>query len=199
MRMLLAMAVILARNVSAIASCRYSRDPATQLCPDAAKIPAIDPFTALSISASSKTMKGDLPPSSSDSSAKFSAVLRITWPAETGPPVKDTRATSGCDVRTRPHGSPRPVMIFTTPSGMPASAISLPNSRMGAALHSDPFSTTVLPAASAGPTFTAVRNSCEFHGTMAATTPSGSRLVKTNMSGLSIGRVLPSILSAAPA
>ena len=57
----------------------------------------------------------------------------------------------------------------------------------------------VLPAASAGPIFTALKNNCEFHGTMAAITPSGSRLVNTNRSGLSIGKVSPLILSAHPA
>ena len=35
-----------------------------QVCPVAAKMPEITPFTALSMSASSKTMFGDLPPSS---------------------------------------------------------------------------------------------------------------------------------------
>ena len=34
--------------------------------------------------------------------------------------------------------------------------------------------TMVLPAASAGPTVMIVRNVGEFHGTIAATTPSGS-------------------------
>ena len=54
-------------------SCKYSLEPATQLCPLAPKIPAIDPFTALSMSASSKTINGDFPPNSSETSAKFSA------------------------------------------------------------------------------------------------------------------------------
>jgi hypothetical protein len=38
-------------------------------------MPAMEPFTALSISASSNTMNGDLPPSSRDIWAKFSAEL----------------------------------------------------------------------------------------------------------------------------
>ena len=162
-------------------------------------MPAIEPFTALSKSASSKTINGDLPPSSSEISAKFSAVFLITCAADAGPPVKDTRATDGCDVRVLPQGSPYPVMILTTPSGMPACWINLPNSSIGAAPCSDAFSTMALPAANAGPILTALKNNCEFHGTMAATTPIGSRSVKTNISGLSIGNVLPSILSAAPA
>ena len=45
-------------------------------------MPAITPLTALSMSASSNTMTGDLPPSSSDTSAKFSAELRMMCRAD---------------------------------------------------------------------------------------------------------------------
>ena len=162
-------------------------------------MPATEPLTALSKSASSKTIKGDLPPSSSEISAKFSAVFLITCAAEAGPPVNETRATNGCDVKVLPQGSPCPVMTLTTPSGIPAFLINLPNSSIDADPYSDAFSTMALPAASAGPILTALRNNCEFHGTTAAITPTGSRSVNTNMSSLSIGNVLPSILSAAPA
>ena len=165
----------------------------------APNIPAIDPFTALSIFASSKTMKGDFPPSSNETSAKFSAELYRTCFAAPGPPVKEMRATLGWLVSDLPQGSPWPVTIFTTPAGNPASSINSPNSNMAAEACSDAFNTTVLPAAKAGPILTATKNNCEFQGTTAATTPNGSRLVKTNISGLSIGRTSPLILSAQPA
>ena len=97
--------------------------------------------------------------------------------AVSGPPVNDTRATSGCEVKVVPHGSPWPVTMFITPGGIPASSNSLANSSMAADACSDAFITMVLPAASAGPILTALKNSCEFHGTMAAITPSGSRCV----------------------
>ncbi len=45
-------------------SCTSSREPAMHVCPVAAKMPEMTPFTALSRSASSNTMFGDLPPSS---------------------------------------------------------------------------------------------------------------------------------------
>jgi hypothetical protein len=45
--------------------CTSSREPAWQLWPDAAKMPETMPLTAWSRSASSNTMLGDLPPSSS--------------------------------------------------------------------------------------------------------------------------------------
>jgi hypothetical protein len=48
------------------------------------------------------------------------------------------------------------------------------NSSADADVNSDGLITTVLPAASAGASFQVVRSSGEFHGTMAAMTPSGS-------------------------
>ena len=136
-------------------------------------------------------MKGDLPPNSNDTSAKLCAEFWMTLRAAAGPPVKLMRCTSGCEVSARPHGSPWPVMIFTTPGGKPAAANRRPNSSMAAAACSEAFSTTVLPAANAGPSLTAAKNNCEFHGTTAATTPKASRCVKTNKSGLSMGKVWP--------
>ena len=184
---------------SRIDSCSSSREPATQLCPLALKILRSTPLTALSRSASSNTITGDLPPSSRETSAKFSALLRMTCRAVSGPPVKLTRSTSGWLVSARPHGSPCPVTTLNTPGGKPASSNTRANSSIGAEACSEALSTTVLPAASAGPILTATRNSCEFHGTTAATTPSGSRSVMAIMSGLSIGRVSPLTLSARPA
>ena len=56
-----------------------------------------------------------------------------------------------------------------------------------------------MPIAKAGASLTAVRNICEFHGMIAATTPRGTRVVNTCMSSLSIGKVEPSTLSTNPA
>ena len=70
-----------------------------------------------------------------------------------------------------------PVIMFTTPGGKPASSISFANLSRGAGPSSEALSTTVQPAASAGANLTAERNICEFQGTIAATTPIGSRLV----------------------
>ena len=58
--------------------------------------------------------------------------------------------------------------------GKPACSTSFMNSSTLADVNSDGLITTVLPAASAGASFHAVSSSGEFHGTMAATTPSGS-------------------------
>ena len=65
--------ISLATKVSWIERCTRSRDPAWQLWPVAAKIPETTPLTACSRSASSKTMLGDLPPSSSVTVLKLRA------------------------------------------------------------------------------------------------------------------------------
>ena len=77
-------------------------------------------------------------------------------------------------------------------------AKTLANSSIGAEACSDNLTTIVLQAANAGAIFTALKNNWEFHGTIAATTPTGSRNVIVHMSGLSIGSVSPVILSARP-
>src|SRR5205807_2217921 len=60
------------------------------------------------------------------------------------------------------------------------------------------LSTTVQPAASAGATFHVARLSGKFHGTMAPTTPTGSRNVYVKKLPLT-GSVSPVSLSAQPA
>ncbi len=157
------------------------------------------PLVALSRSASSNITTGDFPPNSSETCAKFSAEFLTTWRAVSGPPVKLILSTNGWLVSARPHGSPRPEITLKTPGGKPASSNTLANSNMGAEACSDALSTTVLPAARAGPILTATRNSCEFQGTTAATTPRGSRIVMVHILGLSMGRVSPLTLSARPA
>ncbi len=92
-----------------------------------------------------------------------------------------------------------PVTVLTTPFGNPASAKSSTKARVEQLACSDGLITTVLPAASKGASFHVSSNSGEFHGTMAATTPIGSRRVKANMPGLSIGSTAPSILVRQPA
>ena len=55
------------------------------------------------------------------------------------------------------------------------------------------------PVASAGASFQVSSNSGEFHGTTAATTPTGTRCVKVTKFGLSDGIDSPASLSAQPA
>ena len=76
-------------------SCTSSREPATQIWPDAAKMPATTPFTAWSRSASSKTMLGDLPPSSIVTRFMCRAAFSLIVRPASGPPVKAMRSTRG--------------------------------------------------------------------------------------------------------
>ena len=89
-------------------------------------------------------------------------------------------------------------MTLTTPGGNPTRSTSSAKANSGPGATSDALITTAQPAARAGPTLVAVSNISAFHGTTAATTPIGSRVVNTIMSGLSIGSVAPWILSARP-
>ena len=55
------------------------------------------------------------------------------------------------------------------------------------------------PAASAGPSLYATSSSGKFHGVIAATTPTGSRLAIVNIPGIEFGSTLPSIFVVQPA
>ena len=78
-----------------MSSCTSTREPARQVWPVAAKIPAMTPLTALSRSASGKTMFGDLPPSSSDTRAiRVAATAAICFPTAVEP-VNEILSTSG--------------------------------------------------------------------------------------------------------
>ena len=147
-----------------------------QVCPVAANTPAMTPLTALSRSASSKTICGDLPPSSSDTRAPRAAAVAPMRSPVVVEPVKAILSTPGWSTSAAPVG-PRPVTTLNTPFGTPASTASSASSSVEVGVTSDGLATTVLPAASAGNSFQPRRPSGVFHGVMAATTPIGSRTV----------------------
>ena len=91
--------------------------------------------------------------------------------------MKAILSTSSCAARAAPAVSPKPVITFTTPSGMPASAISSPSRSAVSGVCSAGLSTTQLPVVSAGPSFHAAISSGKFHGMIWPTTPTGSRSV----------------------
>ena len=114
-------------------------------------------------------------------------------------PVKATLSTPGWRTSARPTAGPLPVMTLKTPSGMPASATSSASSSAVTGVWSLGLTTMVQPAASAGASFQVSSSSGEFHGTIAATTPTGTRCVKATKFGLSDGMLSPGSLSAQPA
>ena len=83
--------------------------------------------------------------------SESAAARAIAWPVATSP-VSDTIATSGWHTSAAPACSPSPVTTLSTPGGRMSAVISARRSALSG-VSSDGFSTTVLPAASAGPTF----------------------------------------------
>ena len=72
------------------------------------------------------------------------------------------------------------------------------NSKVETDVNSDGFITTIFPAGRAGTNLQVTRRRGEFKGVINPTTPYGSYVVKLNISPLSIGITLRSILSANP-
>ena len=128
-------------------------------------------------SASSNTMLGLLPPSSSETFLRFpAAACTISFPTSVEP-VKAILSTSLCAASAAPAVSPKPVTTFTTPSGRPASAMSSARRSAVSGVCSAGLRTTQLPVASAGPSFQAAISSGKFHGMIWPHTPTGSRSV----------------------
>ncbi len=91
-------------------------------------------------------------------------------------PVNEIRSTFGDSVSSSPTKWSDAVTTLTTPAGMSVfSAISLPSLVALKGVFGAGFSTTVLPVASAWPSFWMVTSNGKFHGTIAPTTPTGSR------------------------
>ena len=82
-----------------------------------------------------------------------------------------------CAASAAPAVSPKPGTTLTTPSGMPASAISSASRSAVSGVCSAGLRTTQFPVARAGPSFQAAISSGKFHGMICPTTPSGSRSV----------------------
>ncbi len=122
-------------------------------------------------------MFGDLPPSSSMMRFSVSAEpLMIPLPVDVSP-VNAILSMPGCSTIICPTSDPGPVMTFSTPGGRPASAAISASASAVSGVWLAGLMITVLPHASAGATFHAVSSSGKFHGTIAATTPTGSRSV----------------------
>ena len=76
-----------------------------------------------------------------------------------------------------PAWAPRPISTLSTPAGMPASMVSSARRRVVSGVSSAGLMTMVQPQARAGMTFHRAIIIGKFHGTMPATTPTGSRRV----------------------
>ncbi|MNN27905.1 hypothetical protein D3C81_1414560 [compost metagenome] len=155
--------------------CTYTRFGHTQVWPPLRNFATIKPSTAASMSASSNTMKGALPPSSN---ASFFKVREDSWARclPTGvEPVKVILRTRGSSNQTSATIFEAEVLtMFNTPAGTPASSASLTSAKAVSGVSAAGLQTTVQPAARAGAIFRAIIAAGKFQGVIAATTPTGS-------------------------
>src|SRR5580704_15329661 len=143
----------------------------TQVCPALRYLEAMAPLTAASRSASSKTMKGALPPSSSDSFFTVPAHCSISSLPISVEPVKVSLRTIGFDVISPPISLAAPVTQEKTPAGTPARSASSHSASAENGVCVAGFSTIVQPAAKAGPHLRVIIAAGKFHGVIAAQTP----------------------------
>ena len=147
-------------------------------CPALANPLATVAAATLSMSASDMTISGLLEPSSIVTFL-MPALRQMRSPISMLP-VKVIFRTLGSPVRTSPIWLPGPVTHWMASSGRPDS------SRISTSFSADRgvspagLSTTELPAARAGPTLWQTRFKGKLKGAMAATTPTGTRMVKPN-------------------
>ena len=139
--------------------------------------------TARSISASSNTITGFLPPSSKCTRFRvFAPWAMIMLPVRLSP-TKPIARMRGCSVSALPASSPKPFTRFHTPLGSPASSAISTKSRADRGENSAGLCTTVQPAAKAGAIFQVDSIKGVFHGVMIPTGPKGAREVRLTCPG----------------
>ena len=114
----------LAVNASYTGACTSRRLAHTHVCPVLRYLLAMAPATAASRSASSNTMNGALPPSSSDSFFTVPAHCAMSFLPTAVEPVNVTLRTLVLEVISPPIAAASPVMTLSTPAGTPARAAS---------------------------------------------------------------------------
>ena len=145
-----------------------------QASPPLRILASIAPSTAASTSASSKTTKGALPPSSIDVRNNLSADC---FTSALPTPVEPVNVS----LRSRPSSisavvTSRGLSVASTestPAGSPASVISLASSSMVSGVSWAGLTIMVQPAASAGPILRVPIASGKFHGVIAKHGPTG--------------------------
>ncbi|MNL24190.1 hypothetical protein D3C87_1456140 [compost metagenome] len=144
----------------------------TQVCPEFRNLPAIAPFTAASISASSNTINGALPPSSIDTFLMLEAACVMSVFPTSVEPVNDNFLIIGLLASSFPN--PALSLLVTTlktPFGIPASSANFARAIAENGVCEAGFRIMVQPAASAGATFRVIMAKGKFQGVIAATTP----------------------------
>ena len=158
-----------------MSSCTRCRPTPMQTCPEFVKLPKAPHAAAASASASPRTTRALLPPSSRWARVRdWAARAPIARPAGVEP-VNDTTLTRGSSIMAVPTSTP-PGSRWKSPLGTPASSrirarITPPHTLV----RWSGLSRTALPTASAGATERMDRTSGTLKGEMTATTPTGSR------------------------
>src|SRR5690348_15779328 len=126
---------------------------AVQRWPVVPKAPHNAPSSASSRLASSSTIIGFLPPSSSEQCLKLlAAVVPMVRPTALDP-VNETARTSAFSTSGAPVSDPNPVTILTTPLGTPASVSARTRLNVDSGVSCAGLITQVLPQTKAGSNF----------------------------------------------
>ena len=134
----------------------------------------IAPSIAASMSASSNTMNGALPPSSIAGLTTLSAASCSSLRPTSVEPVNDTTRTRGsCSIALTTLPDERDGMTLTTPAGTPASSRIGISASMVSGVSDAGLSTTGQPAASAGPILRVAIAAGKFHGVTSTAMPAG--------------------------
>src|SRR6185312_13699110 len=137
----------------------------TQVWPMLRNLESIAPSAAASRSASSNTMKGALPPSSSETFFTVEAHCFISSFPISVDPVKENLATLGLCVSSRPTSDDLLVVTtLNTPLGIPARCASSASASAESGVSPAGLITKVQPAASAGAHFRVIIALGKFHG-----------------------------------
>ena len=146
------------------------------------------------MSASSNTMKGALPPSSSESFLTVGALWAIRMRPTSVEPVKLMWRTTSLAHSTLPMAMELALSahsMFRTPAGMPARIASSAAASAVSGVSSAGLMMTGQPAAKAGATLRVIMASGKFQGVIAAHTPMGWRKIIRRRLLSNCGRVSP--------
>src|SRR5215469_13878539 len=172
---------------------------AVQRWPVVPNAPQSAPSVARSRLASSSTIIGFLPPSSSEQCLKLlAAVVPMVLPTALDP-VKEIARTSGCSSSGKPASGPNPLTMLITPLGTPASASVRTRLKVERGVSCAGLITQVLPQTSAGSSFHEGIAMGKFQGVIIPQTPTGVRTAMANLLGSSEGVVGPNMRRPSPA
>src|SRR4051794_12569529 len=175
-------------------SCTIAVPSDVQRCPAVPKPANSAPSTARSMSASSITTIGFLPPSSRHGDCRWRPHSSPIFEPTALEPVKPTLSTrSSSSARSSPANvsAPDACTRFSTPPGTPPAWNSLTSASPSAAEYSAGFHTTALPHRIAGTRYQAGTATGKFPAVTIAATPTGMRNVNSCLSGISDGTVWP--------